>query len=203
MSEAVKRYVDRLLAPIRRRIVGMISRAVITDINDSLKRQNLQLRMHADESMDNIERFQNYGFSSNPPKGAEVIPVAVAGNLADLVVLAAEDKNLRPKDGDDLDVNVYHAEGHSMRLTKNGQLIISVTDAILEASSSLTIISPETVIQGPLHVTGGISTDLGIFAQGGITSNGVMSGSDLTAGGVSYLGHYHKVGSTDSTPPKG
>ncbi len=58
------------------------------------------------------------------------------------------------------------------------------------ACSSL--ISPQTLIQGPLHVTDGISTDLGIFATGGITSASVVSGLDLTAGGFSYLGHFHK-----------
>ncbi len=187
-----ERFVQKLLAPIRRRLVGMISRAVVTDINDSLKRQNIQIKIHYDESMDNVERFQNYGFSSNPPKGAEAIPVAVAGNLADIVVLAVEDKNVRPKDGDDLDVYVYHAEGHYIKLSKGGKAYVKATDVTLDTSNSCTIISPQTLIQGPLHVTGGISTDLGIFATGGITSASVVSGSDLTAGGFSYLGHFHK-----------
>ena len=199
-----ERFIEKLLAPIRRRIVGSISRAVVSDINDSLARQNLQVRIHYDESMDNIERFQNYGFNSVPPKGAEAIPVAIAGNLADLVVLAIEDKDLRPKDGDDLDVNVYHAEGHNLTLTKNGKIVISAIDVIFEASNSFTIISPETLIQGPLHVTGGISTDLGIFATGGITSSSIVGGSDLTANSISYLGHFHKdAENRNTTPPVG
>ncbi|MEZ8102156.1 phage baseplate assembly protein V [Vibrio bivalvicida] len=196
-----RQYLDKLIAPIRRRIIGMISRAVVTEINDSLARQNLQIRIHADESMDNIERFQNYGFTSNPPKSAEAIPVAVAGNLADLVVLAVEDKNVRPKGGDDLDVCVYHAEGHNLKFTNDGKLLVTATDVVFEAANSLTIISPETLIQGPLHVTGGISTDLGIFATGGITSTSVVSGSDLTAGSISYLGHFHKDAENRNTSP--
>lgn len=87
---------------------------------------------------------------------------------------------------------VYHAEGHQIRLTSSGQIIVTATDVIFEAANSFTIISPETLIQGPLHVTGGISTDLGIFATGGITSSSVVSGSDLTAGNISYLGHKHR-----------
>lgn len=41
------RYIDRLLAPIRRRITGMVTRALVTGIVEDLQRQNLQLKMHA------------------------------------------------------------------------------------------------------------------------------------------------------------
>lgn len=186
-----QRYIERLLAPIKRRITGAITRAVVSGVVDDLQRQNLQLKMHADESVDDIERFQNYGCSSFPPIGSEVILAAIGGNLGNLVAVAVEDKKYRPK-GESGDVFLYHLEGHKIRLTKDGKVVVTATDVIFEAANSFTIISPETLIQGPLHVTGGISTDLGIFATGGITSASVVSGSDLTAGGFSYLGHFHK-----------
>ena len=185
------RYIDRLLAPIRRRITGMITRALVTDVVENLQRQNIQVKMHANESADNIERFQNYGFSSVPPPGSEAILAALGGNLANLIALAVEDKKVRPQ-GESGDVFLYHQEGHKIRLTKDGKIVITATDVIFEALNSYTIISPETLIQGPLHVTGGISTDLGIFATGGITSASMVSGLNLTAGGFNYLGHFHK-----------
>lgn len=186
-----QRYIERLLAPIKRRITGAITRAVVSGVVEDLQRQNLQLKMHADESVDDIERFQNYGCSSFPPIGSEAILAAIGGNLGNLVAVAVEDKKYRPK-GESGDVFLYHLEGHKIRLTKDGKVVVTATDVIFEAANSFTIISPETLIQGPLHVTGGISTDLGIFATGGITSSSVVSGSDLTAGGFSYLGHFHK-----------
>ncbi|NOI14843.1 phage baseplate assembly protein V [Vibrio hepatarius] len=192
----MKRYIDRLLRPITRRLSAMVVRAVVVDVVEDLQRQGLQVRMDSDESGDNIERFQQYGFSSVPPADSEAIIAALKGNLAQRVALAVEKKELRPQ-GDSLDVFIYHAEGHSIQLTKDGKCIISVTDAILEATSSFTIISPETLIQGPLHVTGGISTDLGIFATGAIqsgssiTAAGILYGADLEANNISYLGHFH------------
>ena len=186
-----QRYIERLLAPIKRRITGAITRAVVSGVVEDLQRQNLQLKMHADESVDDIERFQNYGCSSFPPVGSEAILAAIGGNLGNLVAVAVEDKKYRPK-GESGDVFLYHLEGHKIRLTKDGKVVVTATDVIFEAANSFTIISPETLIQGPLHVTGGISTDLGIFATGGITSASVVSGLDLTAGGFSYLGHFHK-----------
>lgn len=185
------RHIEKLLAPIKRRITGMVTRALVSGIVEDLQRQNVQVQIHSDESADNIERFQNYGMSSVPPTGSEAILAALGGNLGNLVALAVEDKKVRPK-GEIGDVFLYHLEGHQIRLTKDGKIVVRATDVIFEAANSLTIISPETLIQGPLHVTGGISTDLGIFATGGITSASVVGGSDLTAGNISYLGHFHK-----------
>ncbi|MFA1568981.1 phage baseplate assembly protein V [Vibrio tasmaniensis 1F-187] len=186
-----QRYIERLLAPIKRRITGAITRAVVSGVVEDLQRQNLQLKMHADESVDDIERFQNYGCSSFPPLGSEAILAAIGGNLGNLVAVAVEDKKYRPK-GESGDVFLYHLEGHKIRLTKDGKVVVTATDVIFEVANSCAIICPETLIQGHLHVTGGISTDLGIFATDGITSASVVSGLDLTAGGFSYLGHFHK-----------
>lgn len=196
MSNAFYRYVDKAVSRIQRRIISMITRAIVVDVIEDLQRQAIQITGESNESGDNIERFQQYGFSSVPPADSEAIIAALKGNLAQRVALAVEKKELRPQ-GDSLDVFIYHAEGHSIQLTKDGKCIISVTDAILEATSSFTIISPETLIQGPLHVTGGISTDLGIFATGAIqsgssiTAAGIVGGSDLVADNISYLGHFH------------
>lgn len=191
MSELMKRYIDRELAPVRRRLRSMANRAQVTGVVESLQRQNLQLQIENDEAVDDIERFQNYGMTSYPPVGSEAVVMALKGSLDQRVAVAVEKKDLRPK-GEQNDVIVYHAEGHQIRLTSSGKIIVTATDVIFEAANSFTIISPETLIQGPLHVTGGISTDLGIFATGGITSSSVVGGSDLTAGNISYLGHKHR-----------
>lgn len=212
-----ERYIERLLAPIRRRITGMLTRAVVSGIVEDLQRQNLQVKMHADESADNIERFQNYGMSSYPPEGAEAIVAALGGSLSGLVAIAVEDKKCRPQ-GELGDVFLYHLEGHKIRLTKDGKIILTATDVIFEiqnsftigatdvifnASNSFTIISPESLIQGPLHVTGGISTALGIYAVSGITSDSVITGSDLSANSITYLGHIHQdAESRPTTPPE-
>lgn len=197
------RMIEKLLAPIRRRLSLIVARGIVTLVNDGTKRQNIQVIGFADEALDNMERFQNYGLTSVPPKSSEVIAVATSGMRSGLVAVSVEDKECRPKNLEELSVMLYHLEGHGITLTKDGKIRISSTDVILEASNSFTIISPETLIQGPLHVTGGISTDLGMFADGGITSNGVITGADLSAGGFTYLGHYHNAGGSNTSPPIG
>ncbi len=88
----IYRYIEKALNSLRRRIVGMLSRALVTGIVEDLQRQNLQVKIHSDESCDNIERFQNYGTSSYPPEGSEAILAALGGNLGNLVAIAVEDK---------------------------------------------------------------------------------------------------------------
>lgn len=190
MDMMVKRYIDRLLMPVRRRLYSMTGRALITAINEESQRQKFQILIDSDESMDDVEHFQHYGFSSVPPKGSEALVLALNGNNAKRVAINAEKKDLRPK-GEGSDVFLYHEEGHKIGFLRNGKVHLTAIDVILAASNSLTIISPENIIQGPLHVTGGISTDLGIYATGGITSASVISGLDLMAGSISYLGHKH------------
>ena len=204
------RHVQRLLSPIYRQIRLMFDRAIVTMVNDSLQRQNLQIKALADESPDGVERFQNYGLTSYPPVGSEAIVASVGGRRAGLVAIAVEDKSVRPKDGISGDVCLYHLEGHNFLLTKDGKAILTVKEVTLNASEKLTIICPDNEIQGPLKVSGpiscndtisaknGMSSDGGISAKGNITSDG-----DIKAGTVSVLHHKHpETGGVTDEPVK-
>ncbi|MDQ9532058.1 phage baseplate assembly protein, partial [Serratia marcescens] len=52
--------VMRALNAINRRLRLMVDRAVVRIVTDSLGRQTLQVQSLADETNDNVERFQNY-----------------------------------------------------------------------------------------------------------------------------------------------
>ncbi|MFB9087672.1 phage baseplate assembly protein [Erwinia tracheiphila] len=63
------RQINKITAGLQRRLRLLISRGVVNMANDSLRTQNLQVTMLADETADDVERFQNYGHSSVPPGG--------------------------------------------------------------------------------------------------------------------------------------
>lgn len=88
---------SRAIGAISRRLRLMVDRAVVRIVTDSLGRQNLQVQSLADETNDDVERFQNYGVSSVPPVGSEAIVVAVGGRRSGLVAIAVEDKKSRPR----------------------------------------------------------------------------------------------------------
>lgn len=90
---------------------------------------------------------------------------------------------------------------------------LSCQTATVNASTSVTITSPISTFNGNVQINGAldvsqtitgmadlnIATD-GIFG-GGVTATGVVGGSDLIAGGVSYLGHTHIDSTGNPTQP--
>ncbi|MFA7257905.1 MAG: phage baseplate assembly protein V [Aeromonas bestiarum] len=179
------RDVQKLLAPLSRRLRLIADRARVTLVDDGLQRQNLQLKVLADEGADDVERFQNYGHTSVPPEGSEAIVLGLGGARAGLVAIAVEDKSARPKDLEAGDNCLYHLEGHRIILRKDGVVEIIAKSVIISASEKITMMSPDTEIQGPLKVTGALSSD-----------------TDVTTGTTSLKGHIHDQsgGGQTSTP---
>lgn len=171
--------VGRSLAELGRRMRLMVDRALVRIVTDSLGRQNLQVQSLADETNDDVERFQNYGFTSVPPVGSEAIVVAVGGRRGGLVAIAVEDKGSRPRGGEEGDVILYHQEGHVIVLKKNGLAEIRVKKINLIAEESCDIISKQINITGPTS-----------FSE------------DIQVKGKSFLDHIHKDGDgADTTKP--
>ena len=168
------RDVQKLIAPLWRRVRLIADRAIVTAVTDSFNRQGLQLKVLADEAASDVERFQNYGHTSVPPAGSEAIVLGIGGARAGLVAIAVEDKGVRPKDLEAGDNCLYHLEGHRLILRKDGLLELEAKTVIISASEKLTMMSPDTEIQGPLHVTGEITSD-----------------TDVKTGPTSLKGHKH------------
>jgi phage gp45-like len=76
----VVKAVQRLVAPLKRRVLLMVGRAVVERVYDDLKCQGLQVSLLNGEVRDKVEHFQPYGFTSHPPPGSEGVFLAVGGN---------------------------------------------------------------------------------------------------------------------------
>lgn len=116
--------INRIIAPLKRGLQLLVSRAVVSVVNDAYARQNLQLRLQSDEVADDVERFQNYGHYS-VPKAGEAIVVSVGSKRSHLVAVVVDDKSVRPAGLIAGDSVLYHLEGHQLRLTENGEAILS------------------------------------------------------------------------------
>lgn len=91
----VLRTVERLLAPLRRRVLLMIGRGVLRLIDDAPMRQRLQVVALDGEVLDDVERMQQYGYTSHPPPGSDALVAALGGMRQHPVVLAAEHPSVR------------------------------------------------------------------------------------------------------------
>ena len=93
---ALIRVVERLIAPLRRRVLLMVSRGVVRLVDEAPARQRLQVEGYAGEILDGVERVQEYGFTSCPPLGADAVVLACGGMRQHPIVIAAEDASVRP-----------------------------------------------------------------------------------------------------------
>lgn len=148
------RTFNKLIQPYARRIRLMVSRGVIRLVNDSLKVQGVQIALLADETHDQVERFQNYGMTSVPLEGAEGVFLSVGGSRDHGIVIAVDDRRYRLKGLKPGEVALYDDQGQAVHLKRGKKLHIYGSDEVtVEAAVKVILDTPE------LHVTGDITSD--------------------------------------------
>lgn len=123
------RVINKITAPMARRVNLMVARGVLALVNDAAKMQGVQVKLLSGEVRD-MERFQNYGFTSQPHSGAEVAAVFVGGNRDHGLVLAIDDRRYRLKGQQGGEVALYDDLGHIIKLSRTGIVITGATHDI-------------------------------------------------------------------------
>lgn len=134
-----------ILAPIHRRLAQMLRAASVLRVNDAPGLQRVQVELLSDEVAD-LQRLQDYGFTSHPLTGAGAIAAAVGGRSNGYVVLRVDDHRYRiPLQSGE--VAMYDDQGQVIKLGRNG--------IVITAPNGVTVMGGVTVT-GDL-VAGGIS----------------------------------------------
>jgi phage baseplate assembly protein V len=167
------------------RVRLMVGRAILGLVNDATKAQAVQVEMLDDEVQDNVERFQNYGFTSVPHKGAEAVVVCVGGLRSHGIVIATEDRRYRLTGLENGEVALYDDQGQVVKLARDGIYIetdkkvtvnadsVAVTAETVEVNAESVAVTAESVV-----VT---SNDINLGGSGG---GKVARVGDTVAGGV-------------------
>ncbi len=134
LVEQVKTLIERAVAPVERRVKLLVSRAVVKLVDDSLKYQQLQLQLLADEVQDGVEHFQPYGLTWVPPKGAEALFLSVGGARNGGVAILAGNRELRPKSLAEGEIALYTRDG--LRLYAKADKSLELTADALRIGSS-------------------------------------------------------------------
>jgi phage baseplate assembly protein V len=129
------RTMNKLLDPVRRRVAQLINRAVLQVVNDAGGLQELQVQALADEVLDRIERFQEYGLTSVPLPGAESLLLSVGGSRSNAVIIAVDDRRYRLQGLAEGEVALYSIDdqdpaGHRIVLKRGG--IIEVRGRVVD-----------------------------------------------------------------------
>ncbi len=161
------RTINKITAPLARRVNLMVARGVLSLVNDAAKMQGVQVKLLSGEVRD-MERFQNYGFTSQPHAGAEVAAVFVGGNRDHGLVLAVDDRRYRVKALAAGEVALFDDLGHTITLTRAGIVISG-------GSHAITIVNcPQVVVTGGDVLADGIS--LKTHKHGGVQTGLAQTG---------------------------
>jgi len=167
-----------MLNPLRRGLAHIVSRAVVTLVNDASRMQSLQLSLLADEQLDGAEHWQPYGFTYKPHNGAEALVVAVGGHRAHSVVIACADRRYRIADLEDGEVAIYTDEGDRIHF-KRGRIIDIQTGTLnIKATDAVNIDTPMITQTGRIESQGDqIAAGISQIEH---THAGVQRGSDTS-----------------------
>lgn len=116
---------QRLLRPLGKQLANLVSRAVVSRVDDGTKFQTLQVKAGVDEVRDGLERFQQYGLTSVPAPDAEAVVLFVGGRRDVGYVVAVDDRRYRP---------TGLAEGEVALYNKAGALVVLKADGSIEVN---------------------------------------------------------------------
>lgn len=188
--EQVRKFIE----PLKRKVQMIVGRAVIAAIKDDGPLQTLQLTLNRDEVRDDVQRVQEYGFTSFPKVGAEAFVAFLGGNRDHGVVIAVDDRRYRFKPLSEGEVAIYTDEGDKIHfkrgkkidietneLTINSaqKVTVNTAEAIVNASTKASITAPTAEITAPTGVT--VTTPL-------MAVSGLISCAGLGAGGTPVAG---------------
>lgn len=156
------------------------------------------------DAKDDAERFQDYGLASHPQDGQGLV-LNVGGHT---IVLRMDRLAERPA-LEALEVAVWHAEGHMVKLKAGKVVHISCDHLVVDAAAGVVINSPTVTVNASDSITLATpmvtaSDALDVGGDGHVTGT-LTSDVDVFAAGISQVGHTHpniRRGTETSDPPQ-
>lgn len=144
---------NALLEPLANRIKLAINRAFVHLVSDSGKRQMLQVEPSKGEIKDNVERIQNYGFTSHPLPGSQAVMLCVGGNRDHPMVVAVDDPRYRLHNLQAGEAAIYDHTGSMLILKADGSIEAIPSNGIFKitASDSVQMDTPILKVTGQVH----------------------------------------------------
>lgn len=197
MIREVQKQIDRALSGVRQAY-----RAVISLCASDTPVQLAQVDGLAGETTPDVEVFQHYGMTSNPPSGSMAVVVPLGGKTSHGVIVATEHASYRITGLQPGEVAIYTDEGDSI-VMRRGRIIDITTETLnITAATAVNIDTPTVNMTKRLNVQEQITGQGGMSVSGGdgVEVDGTMKVSqDVTAAGRSLVHHKHPGDSGGTT----
>ena len=169
-------------------------RGKITLVVSSEPIQRVQLSGLADETLQDLEHLQEFGFTSNPPEGTEAVVIPLGGNSSHGVLVATQHGSFRIKNLKPGETAIYSNEGAKI-VIKQGKIIEADCDIYkvnckqyeVNAAGGANFNTPMLEASAQVTAQGQFSGNGGMAVQGG-------SGAKFT-GAIEHDGDFANRGS--------
>ena len=196
LSQAIQQKAQGAVDEIRQAFRGVLH---LVKSADNI--QKVQASGLADETLQDVELMQQFGFTSVPPANTQAVILPIGGQTTHGIVIATENGSFRVKNLQGGEVAVYDESGSSIVL-KKGRLIEIDCDVLkIKAATKVDISSPLVETDQVFTAQGQINGNGGMAVQGGsgasFTGNVQQSGGsfttdgDVKAGVISLSNHKH------------
>ena len=165
--------IKRIVTPMKNAIKGLVSRSIVKSVDDTGEIQSLQLELCSGELKDGVKRYQNYGFSSNPPIESEGVAVLVGASKHDCIAVNVENRKFRFKNMKSGEVVLYTDEGDSIAFKRDHKIMIDASEG-----GHVQINSSEVSITGNLTVDGNINGNSDVVIKKKLEVSGKISGAE-------------------------
>jgi len=158
-----------MIATIVNKLKSVFGKGLVDSVNDAGAIQTIKISGLENEVLDGIDRIQNYGMISNPPKGSEVVAVFMGGSREDGIAVAVDCGEYRITGLQTGEVCVYSKHGNTILFNTAGQLVLNsgaesavkgdtmkgdaATPASYDGHKHGTAFGPSTVPTAPLSPT--------------------------------------------------
>lgn len=133
------KLISKATQGMRDRIMLMMGRAVLQAVNDAGGIQIGQASILEDEERSNLERLQDYGFTSVPLSGADAFVAFPGGNRDNGVILRVDDRRYRLASLKGGEVAIYTDEGDFIILKRDNNIEVKTLHLVINAQDDATI----------------------------------------------------------------
>ncbi|WAC71112.1 phage baseplate assembly protein V [Roseateles sp. SL47] len=178
MVEAMRRQVERAAAGAR-----LAFRGLLTSLQLRPKVQLASGEGLAGEQLDRVELMQQFGFTSAPPAGTQLIVLPLGGRSSAAVIVATEHGAYRFQLDQAGEACLYNQWGdfvhlradRTIHMVSQAKVLIETDKVQINAASSVTITTPQFTVDA----SGGVALNTPTVAA----SHNVTAGANITADG--------------------
>lgn len=181
---------------IRRHLSGirLAFRGVITLVKAAGAVQLVQGDGLNGERLLDMEYFQHFGFTSNPPAGSMKVVLPIGGKTAHSIIIATEHGTYRLKNLKPGEVALYTDEGDSIILKRGRIMEVTTQTFRVNAATAIELNSPTITGTASTSVsfnTPVVNASAEIVAQGDITDSAATAPKKMSGMRTIHNGHTH------------